>query len=190
MENLEDDVEATINYLISKQEDFDKVMQISREIIRESAQAITYIHIGRDPSKLIKELDSKVAELKRIDKDFKYNTLQAYQEYSEAMILYGIKNGREIPTQKAVGVDNDAYLMGLMDAVGELKREIIDCLSAGKIKDAEFYFEKMRNIYDSTRSIRFAEAVLQGFRHKQDTARIQIENAGSEILSFKGRVAK
>lgn len=45
----------------------------------------------------------------------------------------------------------------------------------------------MRMIFDGTRSIRFAEAVLNGFRRKQDVARIQIESAGSEILSFKKR---
>ena len=45
----------------------------------------------------------------------------------------------------------------------------------------------MKQIYDGTRKLRFAEAVLSGFRKKQDVARIQIENAGSEILSFRNR---
>jgi predicted translin family RNA/ssDNA-binding protein len=42
----------------------------------------------------------------------------------------------------------------------------------------------MKDIYDMTRSLRFAEATLQGLRKKQDVARIQIENAGNEILYF------
>ncbi len=187
---MEEEIDGVTRYLIGKQSAFDSVMQISREIIRLSAQAITYIHTGRDPGGLMKELDSKVGELKRIDADFRYNSVQAYQEYAEAVILYSIKRGDGIPGHGAVGVEQDAYLMGLMDVVGELKREILESLREGKVQEAESYFDKMRTIYDSTRSIRFAEAVLQGFRHKQDTARIQIENAGSEILSFKSRGAK
>ncbi len=72
-----------------------------------------------------------------------------------------------------------------MDVMGELKREILEELRRGNLKKAENYFNKMRLIYDDTRSLRFAEAVLNGFRRKQDTARIQVESAGSEILSFK-----
>jgi len=45
----------------------------------------------------------------------------------------------------------------------------------------------MKGIYDSTRSMRFANSLVPDFRHKQDTARIQLENAGSEILAFESR---
>ena len=47
----------------------------------------------------------------------------------------------------------------------------------------------MKLIYDSTRSLRFAEAIMSGFRRKQDTGRIQLEGAGSELLSYKSKRA-
>jgi translin len=74
-----------------------------------------------------------------------------------------------------------------MDVMGELKREILEELRKENYKRADAHFEKMKLIYDTTRSLRFAEAVLAGFRRKQDTARIQLENAGSELLSFKNK---
>ena len=70
-----------------------------------------------------------------------------------------------------------------MDVVGELKRESLISLRNNNTDEAKRYFSFMEYIYDATRSIRFAEAILPGFRKKQDVARIQIENAGSDILS-------
>ena len=99
------------------------------------------------------------------------------------MIFFNIKSEGRIPNLKDVGVSREAYLLGLMDCVGELKREVLEELRDSNVKKAEEYFGMMRHIYDTTRPVRFAEAVLQGFRKKQDVARIQIENAGTEILS-------
>ena len=128
-----------------------------------------------------------VKTLNKFDGEFSYNTKQAYQEYAEAKIFFEIKKKGSVPSYSAVGVSQESYLMGLMDVMGELKREILESLRENKVKEAEEYFDKMRAIFDGTRSIRFAEAVLNGFRRKQDVARIQIESAGSEILSFKKR---
>jgi translin len=71
-----------------------------------------------------------------------------------------------------------------MDVVGELKREILDSLRASETERAKAYLVLMESIYDATRAIRFPESVLPGFRKKQDVARIQLENAGSDILRF------
>lgn len=189
MKELNNDIEVISDHLSTKQADFDKVMQICREIIRDAGQTITLMHNNDndDAKAKLAEMSKKVKMLEKIDSLFKYQTLQAYQEYAEAYIFSEIKTTHKIPTIKAVGVDNDAYLMGLMDVVGELKREILESLRANKLKDAEGYFDTMKEIYDSTRRLRFAEAVLSGFRKKQDVARIQIENAGSEILSARHR---
>jgi translin len=192
LKGLEADVEEISDYLAKKQSDFDEVMQLSREVIRNAGQLITMMHNGdikRAAEKL--EANKKMVErLKTIDGQFKYNTMQAYQEYAEASIFYELKTKQRVPSMETVGVEKEAYLMGLMDVEGELKREILEMLRIGKIKEAEWYFDTMKMIYDSTRSLRFAEAVLSGFRKKQDTARIQIENAGSEILMFKSRKQK
>lgn len=189
MKNLDQDVENVAESLAAKQEAFDRVMQLSREVIRSAGQAITMMHNGdtKKAATVIKEMKGKVKSLQGIDTQFKYNTQQAYQEYVEAQVFYDIMAGDGVPRMSEIGVDPDAYLMGLMDVTGELKREILESLRREEIKDAESYFEIMKSIYDGTRSIRFAEAVLPGFRKKQDVARIQLENAGSDILSFRNR---
>ncbi len=189
MSGIDKDIKSVSKYLASKQKDFDRVMGLSRDIIREAAQAITLLHNNdvKDAAKRIANALKMVTALNRFDAAFGYNSRQAYQEYAEAKIFFEIKVNRSIPSLQKTGVDMESYLMGLMDVMGELKREILESLRDGNIKEAEDYFKTMRIIYDSTRSIRFAEAVLGGFRRKQDVARIQVESAGSEILSFKKR---
>ncbi len=189
MAKLDADIKSIAVHLTKKQRDFDSVMTLVRDIVRESAQAITMLH-NNDVKKALKTINSAskmMKNLKKFNSVFEYHARQAYQEYAEARIFFEIKQNHEIPSYTKVGVDQESYLMGLMDVMGELKREILEALREGKIKEAEEYFKKMRTIYDSTRSIRFAEAVLNGFRRKQDVARIQVEGAGSEILSFKGK---
>jgi translin len=189
MTKLDTDIKSIATHLTKKQKDFDSVMTLVRDLIRDAAQTITMLH-NNDTKNAIKTINSaskKLKELQKFDSEFAYHAKQGYQEYAEAKIFMEIKLHHEIPTYQKVGVDEESYLMGLMDVMGELKREILEALGENKLKDAERYFKDMRTIYDGTRSIRFAEAVLNGFRRKQDVARIQVESAGSEILSFKKR---
>ena len=189
---LDDEVKRIKSNLEKKQEVFEQVMALSRRIVASSAQAITMLHNNgmQEAAGEIKQIQKNVAALQSIDSQFKYYTIQAYQEYVEASTLMQIKKDGTIPTQKSLGMDDDAYLLGMMDVVGELKREILESLRKYDTKIADKYFDLMTQIYDSTRSLRFAESIMAGFRKKQDTARIQIENAGSEILMFKSRGEK
>ena len=187
MKELQQDIDNISAYLTKKQKAFDNVTDLTRSIIRNAAQAITLLHSG-NKSAAKKTIASAYGDVKKAVKfgaEFEYYTRQACQEYAEARIFYGIVDKGEVPSQSETNVNQEAYLLGLMDVMGELKREILEELRQGRESTAEEYFEKMRQIYDTTRSVRFAEAVLSGFRRKQDTARIQLENAGSEILSFK-----
>ncbi len=187
MKNLDSEIDEVARFLEEKQKNFDKVMDMSRAVVRTAGQSITLLHNNEKDSakKKLAEMKRSVDSLKKIDGQFRYQTLQAYQEYTEAFAFYTIKVDKKIPCREEIDVDFDAYLLGLMDVVGELKREILEALRKDDIKSAEWYLDTMKQIYDSTRSLRFAEAVLQGFRKKQDVARIQLENAGSEILQFK-----
>jgi len=190
MDNLDSDIKNISKSLSDKQRDFDAVMGLVRDTVRNSAQTITMLHNNDSggATKTLKEAEKMVKSLKNFDSVFEYHAKQAYQEYAEAKIFFEIKQHDVIPTYAKTGVDQESYIMGLMDVMGELKREIFEALRDGKLNLAEGYFKKMTTIYDSTRSIRFAEAVLNGFRRKQDVARIQLEGAGSELLSFKSKV--
>jgi len=180
------DIDIITKYLEDKQDSLDSIFKLSRDIIRDSGHAITMIHNNeiKDAANLINKISKEVSKLKSIDKDFKYHSLQAYQEYVEASIFLSIKESGKIPSMRELNINEEPYLLGLMDVVGELKREIVELLMNNKVNDAKLLLKIMEVIYDSTRKLKFAESVISGFRKKQDVARIQIESASSQLLFY------
>ncbi|MGC8649264.1 MAG: hypothetical protein ACP5UN_03560 [Candidatus Micrarchaeia archaeon] len=178
------DIDSITKYLENKQDSLDKIMFLSRNIIRDSGHAITMIHNNdiNNASILINKISKNIFKLRRFDDNFKYHTIQAFQEYAEAYIFLNIKKTGKIPKMENLKINEESYLLGLMDVVGELKREIVGLLMKNKIADAKKLLKIMEAIYDSTRELKFAESVIAGFRKKQDVARIQIESAASQIL--------
>ncbi len=189
---LSDEVSRMESGLERRQRTLDEVNDLSRRTIRECARSITALHnsSAQEAESHLKEARAFAAKLGKLDSEFRYISVQAYQELAEAEILREIKASGRIPSPAELGLPEDAYLLGLMDVVGELKRSMLLSLMKGDVREAGGYFSFMQEIYDSTRGIRFPESVLPMFRKKQDTARIQLENAGSDLLKFsKARTA-
>ncbi len=170
--------------LVKLESDRDAVMQLSKDLIRMSGKAIAAMHAKGSaiPNSTIMELKECKARLVRIEKGFEYYSMQAHQEFSEAMILYNILLNKEIPGMGSIGETEVPYLLGLMDVVGELKREAIESMRRADKDAAKGYYAIMSDIYDSTLHMRFASSVLPDFRRKQDTARIQVESVMNEML--------
>lgn len=168
---------------------FDKVMALSRSAIRYAGESITLIHLKdrKAADAKMRLMRNAIARLRKTDKYFEYHSQQAYQEYVEAMLLYGLIWGRGLKTKKELSVGPVEYMLGLMDVFGELKREAYESMRRGNAKEAEMYYEIMKDLYDSTMHVRFANAIMPGFRRKQDVARIQLETTGSDLLSLRVR---
>ncbi len=178
------DMEAMTKELEQLQERQDAIMQLSSKVVRLAGMMITAIHSHRteDEKKLNKELAASIASLEKMEKGFEYYTQQAHQEYVEAMIFSSIVRNGSIPTRDELMEKAVPYLLGMMDVVGELKRETFDALMARNRKKAKEYYSIMKGIYDSTLHMRFANSIMPGFRRKQDTARIQLESVAAELL--------
>ena len=114
MSSLNSDVKSITKHLSKKQKDFDSVMTLIRDIVRESAQAITLLHNNelKKAEKTISNASKLTDKLKKFDSTFGYHAKQAYQEYAEAKIFSEIKLNHEIPSCKKVGVEQESYLNG------------------------------------------------------------------------------
>ena len=124
---------------------------------------------------------SKYPEFERFDQ-----ISSAREEYAEASIMYGLKTSDEYPTPEEIGVPINAYLMGLGDVPGELRRQALDALRVGDLELAESRLDMMERIYLSL--VRMEEAtLLKGLRRKLDIARGLIERTRSEVTSEVGR---
>ena len=170
--------------VVKYEERMDSVMQTSRSLIRLCGKSITAMHSRdmKEAEEMLAQVTEMGAKLSKLDTGLEQYSLQAYQEYAEAKVLYYIIKNGSIPSMKEVGVNERAYLLGLMDVVGELKREAFESLRKNDIGKAEKYYQLMVDIYDSTLHMRFAGMVLPDFRRKQDVARIQIESTVGELV--------
>ncbi|MCL4383738.1 MAG: hypothetical protein M1168_02650 [Candidatus Marsarchaeota archaeon] len=188
--DIKKDIADIKKYLLKRQNNFDKILNESKLIVREAAELITMVHnINLNSKKAmqnkLKYLEKRVKNLKRIDKEFEYYTLQAYQEYVEAKLFFEIKINNKFLSHSSINIRPEAYLLGLLDLVGELNREFIDSLRKSNIKIAETYLDIMIEISDLTRPLRFSSALIPDIRKKQDVSRILIEHASNELLLYK-----
>ncbi|MDE1856046.1 MAG: hypothetical protein KGH49_02315 [Candidatus Micrarchaeota archaeon] len=166
----------------------DRVMSLSRSVIRLAGESISNMHAKkyREVKKQLARLKKMVLELKGAEGGFEYYSMQAHQEYVEASMLYSIITTGKVPGASEMKENSVNYLLGVMDTMGELKRESFEEMRAGNIRRAKEYFTIMQKVYDATLHIRFANSVLPNFRKKQDVARIQLEGTGSELLRLSG----
>lgn len=160
--------------------------QLSKKLVRMCGILITGMHRGSNSvEKELEEAKAIASSLIEIDEANGNMKIQALQEYAEAYIFYSVMMGKRVPSSADTGVGDRAFLLGMMDAIGELKREVFDSLSKNDVVKASKYTNTMQDMYDACRGIRYQEHVLPGFRRKQDVARILIESCTSELLHFK-----
>lgn len=177
-------ISKIIKNLDQKEKDQDIVIPMTRDIIRDCAKAIKSIHVNDLPEmdRLVKGIERKMADLQKHDKEFKNISSQCYQEIVEIKVLEALFKRKEIPDYDDLGVEYQPWLSGLADCVGELRRALQLSLRAGKKQDADYYFEKMNEIYDNLMVLKYSSSLVGGLKHKQDMIRGQIEQARSEML--------
>ncbi len=163
----------------------DKAEALSRQLVRACGVLITNIHRRQDETK--QELESArslAGSLMGMEEANENMKLHSLQEYAEAFIFYSVISVGKVPDSEETGVGDRAYLLGMMDAIGELKREVFESLSKNEVAKAKDYANAMQDIYDACTGIRYQEHVLPGFRRKQDVARVLVESCNAELLHF------
>jgi translin len=178
------DIESIQKTLSEKEKQMDVVLFEGRTTVRACSNSIKAMHAKEldAAKKYLSEAEEGIKKVSGYSEKFPAQINHVMQEYAEARIVLSIIEERKIPGQKELGVSDISYLLGLLDTVGELKREMFESLRAGKKEDAEFYFAKMEEIYDGLLPLRFSNAILPEFRRKQDAARNSIEHARGQLL--------
>ncbi len=181
--DLSKDIEKIVKELEKREKEQDRILGSTRQIIRHCSNGIKLIHAGKvkEAKEEISQAEKKVSPLANTER-FSYLLSQVYQEIAEAKLLLAAVEKKPLTSWKELKMPFEAYLLGLCDLVGELRREMLEMLKKGKAKEAERYFELMSSIYDELLPIRFSNSLLPNFRKKQDVARHQVEQARSELV--------
>jgi translin len=185
VKNLDRVIEDIETRLDEKDEVRELTIKSSRTIARLSSAAIQGMHRGQDVAVQLQEIREEILKLRSLLEDhrdlYHAGTVEnAMQEACEAFLVHAILEAEACPSPKEIGVTDTAYLLGLGDVVGELRRFSLEHLRRGEIKLASAFLEKMERILDALMRFDYPTALV-ALRRKQDIARGLIEKTRGEV---------
>ncbi|MEX1124098.1 MAG: haloacid dehalogenase, partial [Acidimicrobiia bacterium] len=105
------------------------------------------------------------------------------KEYAEARITEALFKEERIPGFSELGIDPVPYLNGLGEAVGEMRRRMLDLLRNGDVTAAETALEAMDEIVDLLASMDYPDGMTSGLRRTTDVARSLVERSRSDLTA-------
>jgi len=182
---ISDQIRASLSAKDSARE---KVLPLCRETIRYCSQSIRAIHRQEfDQAKeLLKEASNllgKIAENVAKCSDLAYTGFNrdAQKEFAEGSITLALVTGNPLPSPDEIGVEAAAYLNGMGEAVGELRRYLLDNMRKGDLSRGEELLEAMDDIYSVLVTMDFPDAITNGLRRTTDMVRGVLEKTRSDL---------
>lgn len=188
-DNLEAIAETIRLSLSTKDTARENVLRLCREIIRCSANAIRAVH-RQERAKAEELLERGRALLQELQQDAsgKHGDLlhagfvhDSQKEFAEASITLAVVTGKSLPKPEALGVNYPAYLNGLGEAVGELRRYLLDSLRRNDLSRCEELLATMDDIYSVLVTMDFPDAVTYGLRRTTDAVRGILEKTRGDL---------
>lgn len=182
--------ERILAYLDGKNAARDLALQRSRTMIRHCATAIRAAH--RDERSLAKEHLQQAREIKEAlreelepypDLYHAGYTQDALKEYAEASIVYALLASETLPDPDDLEVEYAAYLGGLGEAAGELRRRTLDILRHDRSEEAERLLEAMDEIYGLLVTVDFPDAITGKLRRLTDVVRGIVERTRGDLTT-------
>lgn len=162
----------------------------SRKVIRSCANGIRALHREEwdSATELIGEAGAELAEISAAlagHPDILYAgfVADAAKEYAEARITEALFKGEPVPGFADLGIDPVPYLHGLGEAVGELRRRLLDLLRAGNVETAETTLVRMDHIVDLLAEMDYPDGMTNGLRRTTDVARSLVERSRSDLTA-------
>ncbi|MDT7890099.1 MAG: hypothetical protein RQ885_14145 [Desulfurococcales archaeon] len=174
----------------------EEILNISRELIRCSGRAVTYINAGdlqrtREEIYRCSSLVKKLLEVPDMDRDLtRYGlSLQAFAEFCEASYLYMIvsRDTEEIARLCSEKIPPEARLLAIEDLTGELRRHAITLLTEWKVDESITIVRLISEIYSRLRYLDYPDSLVPGFKHKVDVMRRALEDLETLLVDVKSR---
>jgi translin len=179
----------------SKNEAREKALPLCREAIRFSANAIRAVH--RDDFETAQTLVDKAGRQVSTAKASLDGHADIYhagfvhdsqKEFAEASITLALIAGRDLPTPQSLDVELPAYLNGMGEAVGELRRHLLDTLRTGDVERCEAWLGAMDEMYSVLVTVDYPDAMTGGLRRTTDSVRGILEKTRGDLtLSVQQR---
>ncbi len=166
----------------------EKVLQASRETIKHCADAIRAVHRAEfeKARTLLESAKALIVQTKKELAD--YPDLlhvgfvdDAQKEYAEGMITLALVAGEHLPDPEVLEVEDAPYLNGMGEAIGELRRYVLDALRRDEVGRCEEVLDAMDGMYGILITIDFPDALTGGLRRTTDNARGILERTRGDL---------
>ena len=189
------DIERIQAELLSYDKAREKLQTLTRNAMRLCSWAIVQVHRGKlgEASKTLNEAKRSLDELQNLltahtELPQFGQVLVAFQEYAEAKLLFHLKKNGTIASMHEVGTSSTAYLLGMLDFLGEMRRMILDALRHGNADLAQNLLTKMEGLYEELMSLD-RTSILPNFRRKLDADRRILEATRGDVATDLRRVS-
>jgi translin len=188
MDNLDAIAEKLRETLAARDAAREKALPLCRDAIRHCSGAIRAVHrqefadaegLLRSAGDILKRAEAAVAAYGEM-----LNTAfirDAQKELAEGSITLAVVTGKPLPSPSELDVDAAAYLNGLGEAVGELRRYLLDAMRQGDLSRGEELLSDMDDIYGVLVTMDFPDAISGGLRRTTDMVRGVLERTRSDL---------
>lgn len=166
----------------------EKALRLCREVIRYSSNAIRAVH-RNEFDRARSSLDSARDQLREAGEALSQHSELSHpgflhdsqKEYAEGCATLALVRNDVLPTPEELGVSNAAYLHGLGEAVGEMRRHLLDTIRRGDLSTCEDFLSNMDDIYGVLVTMDFPDALTYGLRRTTDVVRSILEKTRGDL---------
>jgi len=166
----------------------EEALRFSRELTRTAAQTIRAVHRAEfeKAAELLSFAQGIVADIKRRlggyqDIYYAGYVQDAMKEFAEAKAVTALVRDEALPDPDEIGVEYAAYLNGLGEAMGEMRRHILDIIRQGRLERGERLLETMDEIYFALVTFDYPDAITSGLRRTADMVRGVLERTRGDL---------
>jgi translin len=166
----------------------EQALRWSRELVRACANSIRAVHRREFASaeQLLGEahaLNGQICTLLANIGDVYWAgyVQDAQKELVEASCTLALVNGSRLPEPTALGIAPAPFLNGLAEAVGELRRYLLDMLRRGEVEGCEQLLMAMDDIYSLLVTLDYPDALTGGLRRTTDNTRGILEKTRGDL---------
>ena len=166
----------------------DAALASSRELIRHCSLSIRATHRAElaEATQLLARAREIAAQMKAHvaaypDLYFTGYVQDALKELAEAHLVHAAITNAPLPDPDALGIDYAAYLNGLGEAAGELRRYALDIIRHDNSERVEKVLEAMDDIYSLLVTVDFPDAITGGLRRTTDMVRGVLERTRGDL---------
>ncbi len=166
----------------------EKALPLCRKAIRHCSQAIRAVHrqefdqakeLLQSAHNLLNEAEQAITACSELINTGFFRDAQ--KEFAEGSITLALVTGKQPPDPDELGIDSAAYLNGLGEAVGELRRYLLDSMRRGDLSRGEELLSAMDDIYNILVTMDFPDAITGGLRRTTDMVRGVLERTRSDL---------